>query len=159
MGRSSVSLWIIVICAAVLLCSCGGEQRTDGTVATQTNELPTSSLSDRPAQQARNGMELYAWQSQEGDWVFSVLHGTKELKSWEQVQANPLNLDVVKRRFLEMAVGEHVFGGRVALSTASGSFVALTEPPADPQTRLEEIAAECEVELIVPALWNEESVD
>jgi hypothetical protein len=104
-------------------------------------------------------MELYSWQGQDGEWVFSVLYGTITLKSWEEVQANPLDLDGVERRFLNMAVGERVLWGRLSLLTASGHLVVPARPPVDLQGRLREIAAECEVELSVPSTWIEESVD
>ena len=108
--------------------------------------LPTST---RPARTAFKGMELYSWQAGEDEWIFSVMDGTNRLKTVEEVQGNALDIEGVKYRFCEMAIGETVFWIHGAMDNSSGDLVKFIFPPQSLVRELEEHAAQCEIELVL----------
>ena len=148
MRKWKIWFWILAVFLPVPLCSCSGGQGSKTALSTGPGESPVVSLSTRPSQTAFKGMELYAWQNEDGDWLFSVMLGTNRYKFVEEVQANALDIGGVGQRFCEMAVGETVFWTSGAVD-ASGDYVSFPFPPADLVGRLREQATQCEVVLIV----------
>jgi hypothetical protein len=142
-------LWVMFLLLAVLLFSCSGEQSSEVDQSLRTSELPVLPSSTRPAQTAFKGMELYSWQSGEGEWLFSVMYGTNRVKTVEEVQANAMDFEGVMQSFCEMAVGEMVIWKLEAMNYSSGDFVKLPFPPQGLVSELEEQAAQCEIELVI----------
>jgi hypothetical protein len=142
-------LWVMFLLLAILLFSCNGEQSSEVDQSVRTSELPVLPSPTRPAQTAFKGMELYSWQSGEGEWLFSVMYGTNRVKTIEEVQANAMDIEGVKLSFCEMAVGEMVIWIREAMNYPSGDFVKLPFPPQGLASELEEQAAQCEIKLVI----------
>jgi hypothetical protein len=142
-------LWVMFLLLVVLLFSCSGKQSSEVDQSVRTSELPVLPSSTRPAQTAFKGMELYSWQSGEGEWLFSVMCGTNRVKTVEEVQANAMDIQGVKQSFCEMAVGEMVIWILEAMNYSSGDFVKLPFPTQGLVSELEEQAAQCEIELVI----------
>ncbi len=103
--------------------------------------------SNRPEQPAFKGVELYSWQSEDGEWRFSLLIGTNRNKLLSEVQSEPLDIDAVKKSFCEMAVGESIFWGLFVWDLASEANFEFACPPASIVKQLKERASFCKVEL------------
>lgn len=142
-------LWVMFLLLAVLLFSCSGEQSSEVDQSVRTSELPVLPSSTRLAQTAFKGMELYSWHSGKGEWLFSVMYGTNRVKTVEEVQANAMDIEGVKQSFCEMAVGEMVIWILEAMNHSSGDFVKLPIPPQGLVSKLEEQAAQCDIELVI----------
>ncbi len=106
------------------------------------------SASNRPEQPAFKGMELYSWQGEDDEWRFSLLIGTNRNKLLSEVQAEPLDIDTVKKSFCKMAIGESIFWGRFAWDLASEANFEFVCPPASRVNELKERASFCKIELV-----------
>ena len=146
MKKLRVTLLAVVAVSVVLLCSCNVAQGSDTGATLDAGHSPVSSTAGRPSGTAFKGMELYSWQAEDGEWVFSVLTGTNRNKSLEEVQATALDLKGVEESFGHMAVGESVFWTSYVID-ASGRMIKLPRPPADMVRELMDAAARAGVKL------------
>lgn len=142
-------LWVMFLLLAVLFVSCSEEQSSEVDQSVRTSESAGLPSSTRPAQTVFKGMELYSWQSGEGEWLFSVMYGTNRVKTVEEVQADAMDIEGVKQSFCEMAVGEMVIWILEAMNYSSGNYVKLPFPPQGLVSEMEEQAAQCEIELVI----------
>ena len=99
---------------------------------------------------AFKGMELYSWQSENGEWQYAILVGTNRNKTLEEVQAHPLDLQNVKETIGRMPAGESVFWKQEAYDAGSDQMVNFTFPSEDVIREVQEFAREKEVDLFIP---------
>ena len=104
----------------------------------------------RPVQTAFKGMELYSWQDEGGAWQYAILEGTNRNKTLDEVQATPLDLQGVKTKIGQLAVGESLFWMNKALDTRSNQMVDLPFPPDAVINELQDFAREKQVDLHLP---------
>ncbi|MEA2008629.1 MAG: hypothetical protein U9O54_05875 [Chloroflexota bacterium] len=102
----------------------------------------------RATPKAFKGMELYSWQNDGGDWMFSIMPGTNRLKTVSEVKGNSLSLRGVKTKFCQMAKAEQVFWMASAQNPAMGEAQAFPYPPEVIATEIETFANTCGVELV-----------
>jgi hypothetical protein len=144
----------VLALTAVLLAGCDkaasstvAPTSTQATTAVQT----TTSAPERATQTAFKGMELYSWQTETGEWRFSIIFGTNRGASLAEVQASPMSLDETKTAISRLAVGESLFWvDRPLMGLSSGETVVLPIPPDEVVEELRQYAAEWQVELHVP---------
>jgi hypothetical protein len=68
--------------------------------------------SERSKQKKMKGVELYSWQSDNGDWLFALVTGTNRLKSEQEIKTQAIlitGVRALKTEFEHLAEGEHVF--------------------------------------------------
>jgi len=99
---------------------------------------------------AFKGIEMYSWQTESGDWKYSILAGTNRNKTLEEVQEVSLELPEVKGAIEGMAVGESLFWIQDVFDTASGQMVTLPLPPKEVRRELQEFARDEQVDLYIP---------
>jgi len=104
----------------------------------------------RSTQTAFKGMELYSWQSENGEWQYAVLVGTNRNKTLDEIQAALLDLHDVKVAIAQLAVGESLFWMNSVYDTSSGQTVNLPFPPDKVINELKEFAREKQVDLFIP---------
>lgn len=66
-------------------------------------------LEERPEKPTFKGMELYSWQNEYGDWMFSILYGTNRNKGVEEIKSFAMDIAKVKECFCNMPDDEEVF--------------------------------------------------
>ena len=103
-------------------------------------------LVDRPEQTAFKGMELYSWQGDDGQWLFSILVGTNRNKTLAEIRADPIDLTEVKRQFCLLAKGEQVFW-MADVRGETGEATPFPPVPADLVAELQAQAETCEIVL------------
>ena len=96
---------------------------------------------DRSERPAFKGMELYSWQDEDGQWLFSIMLGTNRVKTISEVQTSPIDISDVKRQFCEMVRGEQVFWMESVQDTTTGESYTF---PQVPDTIVHEIQAQAE---------------
>jgi hypothetical protein len=137
------SMGIALILAALILFGCRGESPIT-TAPPGVDAPPTGD------QVAFKGFELYSWQDETGEWQFSILVGTNRMKSIPEIQDKPMDLDQVKVRVSNMAVGESLFWlNRAEVSSVNGYF-ELAFPPTEVIEELKTYAADHQVYLFTP---------
>jgi hypothetical protein len=137
------STGIALVLVALILFGCRGE-------STITTAPPGVDAPPTEDQVAFKGFELYSWQDETGEWQYSILVGTNRIKSIQEVQENPMNLDQVKVRVSNMAGGESLFWfNRAEVSSVNGYF-ELAFPPTEVVEELKAYAAENQVSLFTP---------
>jgi len=104
----------------------------------------------RSEQTAFKGLELYAWQNQDGKWLYAVLVGTNRNKTLEEVQTTPLDLQDVKIAIARMAVGESLFWMNNIYDANLGQTLNLPLPPKAVVDELIGFAHEHQVDLYIP---------
>jgi len=104
----------------------------------------------RAEQTAFKGLELYSWQDENDGWQYSILEGINRIKTLEEVQAMPLDLQGVKDAIAKMAVGESLFWMNRVQETVSDQMQQLSLPPDEVVDELKEFAREKRVELYIP---------
>ena len=109
-----------------------------------------SSQAARSEGTAFKGMELYSWQSETGEWQYTILVGTNRNKTLDEVQAAPLDLQNVKAAIGKMAVGESLFWVHTVFDAGSGQMVTLPYPSEAVMHELQEVAREKGVDLYIP---------
>jgi hypothetical protein len=119
----------VLALTAVLLVGCDkatnsteAPTSTQGAAAVQT----TTSAPERATQTAFKGMELYSWQTETGEWRYSIIFGTNRGASLAEVQRSPMSLDETKTAISKMAVGESLFWvDRPLMGLSAGETVVL----------------------------------
>ena len=91
----------------------GCSQKEYSIVATQTTgeslSLCASLPEERITESAFKGIELFSYQNEVGEWVFSVLVGTNVTKTYDQVLSDPLTIEELGDCLCKMAADEYVF--------------------------------------------------
>ena len=64
---------------------------------------------ERPASPSMKGIELYSWQTDAGEWRYSLLPGTNRQKTYDEVVAHPLTQAELEDEMGYLAEGEYVF--------------------------------------------------
>jgi len=103
----------------------------------------------RVEQTAFKGMELYAWQGNDGEWQYAIVEGTNRNKTLEEVQATSLDLQGVKIAIAQLAVGESLFWMNSVYDMSSGQPVNFSFPPDAVVNELKEFAREKQIDLYV----------
>jgi hypothetical protein len=98
---------------------------------------------DRASELAFKGKELYSWQTDAGEWHFSLLPGTNRIKTVEEVLANPLDQQGVEAALGELAAGEQVFW--VIQMSGEDASVTFAFPPQSISDEIIQRAAEVDV--------------
>ena len=111
---------------------------------------PWFGQSTRAEATAFKGMELYSWQTTDGEWRYAILEGTNRNKTMEEVQSVPLDLQDVKLAIGELAVGESLFWMNNAYVTSSDQPADLPFPPESVVTELKDFAREKHIDLYIP---------
>jgi len=104
----------------------------------------------RSEEMAFKGMELYSWQSEAGEWQYSILVGTNRNKTLDEVQRAPLELHDIKKEIGELAVGESLFWMNSVFDEKTGQMVTLPYPPEYVMDELQVVACEKQVYLYIP---------
>ena len=140
--------WIGLALSVLILVACSGVELRDATPSRQSGTSPDPA-STRPAQPAFKGIELYSWQDEKGEWLFSILMGTNRIKSIEEIQATPLDIEAVKDRFCEMAIGEGVLWMDGIRDSGTEELLPFPTPPQRIVAELEEAAGLCQIHLSI----------
>ena len=102
---------------------------------------------NRPEQPAFKGMELYSWQGDDGQWLFSIMLGTNRIKTVSEVQASPIDIEQVKQQFCQMAESEQVFWMESAQDTSTGESHTFSPVPDAIVEELQSQAESCGIVL------------
>jgi hypothetical protein len=98
---------------------------------------------DRSSELAFKGMELYSWQTGDGEWRYSLLPGTNRIKTVEEVLATPLDQQEVEAALADLAPGEQVFW--VIQMIGEDASVTFAFPPREISDQIIQHAAELDV--------------
>lgn len=101
---------------------------------------------DREMRLAFKGIELYSWQTDVGEWRYSLLPGTNRIKTVGEVTAAPLDQAALEAALLELPPGETVFWSTRADQDDAG---LLAIPPQDLVDAVTRTAAEAGVRIEV----------
>jgi predicted PurR-regulated permease PerM len=104
----------------------------------------------RAEQTAFKGMELYSWQTENGDWQYAILVGTNRNKTLDEIQSTPLDLQGVKDAIVRMAVGESLFWTNTVYDPSSSQSVNFVFPPETVVNELKEFSHAQQVDLYLP---------
>lgn len=102
-----------------------------------------------PQTRAFKGMELYSWQDENNEWVYSILIGTNREKERSEVEAEALDLNGVKEMISEMALGEHLSWRNQVHEPSSQQRIILPFPPDEIIQELNGFALSHDIELAV----------
>jgi hypothetical protein len=89
------------------------------------------------------GVEVYSWKDAKGTWQFSVVNGTNEVKTEQQIKNAPTvytGLDKFTDALKLLAVGEHVSWLRTGVQ-------GFDYPPADDLKKVDAIATDAKIKL------------
>jgi diacylglycerol kinase (ATP) len=103
----------------------------------------------RVEQTSFKGMELYSWQTKNGEWQYSLLVGTNRNKTVEEIMSAPLDLQGIKVAIAQLAVGESLFWTNNVYGPGSGQSVNFSFPPDAVVNELKEFAIANQVDLYV----------
>ena len=101
---------------------------------------------------AFKGMELYSWQDESSEWVFSILYGTNRLKTIPEVKSGPMDTAAVNECLCLLPDGESVFWLNAAQIDAAGKIQPLSYPPENIIRDIQASADRCGVKLSTPIL-------
>jgi diacylglycerol kinase len=104
----------------------------------------------RVEQTSFKGMELYSWQTKNGEWQYSLLVGTNRNKTVEEILSAPLDLQGIKVAIAQLAVGESLFWTNKVYDPGPDQSVNFSFPPDAVVNELKEFAREKQVDLYVP---------
>jgi len=104
----------------------------------------------RAEQTAFKGMELYSWQTKNGEWQYSLLVGTNRNKTAEEILSAPLDLQGIKVAIAQLAVGESLFWTNNVYDPGSSQSVNFSFPPDVVVNELKDFAREKQVDLYIP---------
>jgi len=135
-----IALWLI----AMLLIGCQAAPLD----STQFPASTATATFERAEQLEFKGIELYSWQDEGGQWVYSILPGTNRTKTIVEVKARPLSLDEVKAAISELAIGESIFWFNRTAEDPGGQGVDLAYPPHEVIVELEQYALQNQVTLV-----------
>lgn len=110
---------------------------------------------ERAEQLEFKGIELYSWQAETGQWVYSILPGTNRNKTIAEVKAYPLSLDEVKAAISKLAIGESIFWFNRTTEGSSDPGFDLAYPPHAVIAELEQYALQNQVTLV--GAWTDPS--
>lgn len=110
---------------------------------------------ERAEQLEFKGIELYSWQAETGEWVYSILPGTNRNKTIAEVKAHPLSLDDIKAVISTMAIGESIFWFNRTAQGSSDPGFDLAYPPHAVIAELEQVALQYQVTLV--GAWTDPS--
>lgn len=135
-----IALWLI----ALLLIAC-----QLAPLDSTASPAPTAAATFERAEQLEfKGIELYSWQAETGEWVYSILPGTNRNKTIAEVKVQPLSFDEVKAAISKLAIGETIFWFNRTAEGSSGPGFDLAYPPHAVIAELEQVALIYQVKLI-----------
>ena len=145
---------IISIGMVLFIFVVGCSQKEYSIVATQTTgeslSLCASLPEERITESAFKGIELFSYQNEVGEWVFSVLVGTNVTKTYDQVLSDPLTIEELGDCLCKMAADEYVFWLNQALGSSADELLYVFPTPPDSLIyEVENLAETCEINLWV----------
>jgi len=126
----------ILVLIGLSLVACSQVRLTPDSDTTQTAALHVENVCetisrDPPDKPAFKGMELYSWQTDDGQWAFNILYGTNRLKTIRETQSEGMDTAEVEKCLCSMAESENVSWINSALDDATGKMQPLPLPPED----------------------------
>ncbi len=103
----------------------------------------------RAEQTAFKGMELYSWQTKNGEWQYSLLVGTNRNKTVEEILSAPLDLQETKNAIAKLAMGESLFWTNNVYDPGSSQSVNFSFPPDAVVNELKEFARDKQIDLYI----------
>ena len=140
--------WIIsALAAGLLLAGCGSQPVSP--TATMQLENPcdvfTRESQDKPA---FKGIELYSRQTEDGEWVYTILYGTNRNKTVQEAGSGMMDIGEVKQCFCNMTGEETVAWMGEAYDLVADEMISFPRPPADIAQAISDYAAGCGMNLI-----------
>jgi hypothetical protein len=108
-------------------------------------DVITGESQDKPA---FKGMELYSRQTEDGEWVYTILYGTNRNKSVQEARSGMMDIGELKQCFCNMAGEETVAWMDAAYDPVADEMISFPRPPADIAQAMSDYAAGCGVNLI-----------
>lgn len=121
--------WICsVLILEIILVGCVGQPASPTT--TVQLEKPCEVINgERPDKPAFKGIELYSRQTENGEWLFTILYGTNRNKTVHEAGSGTMDFEEVKQCFCRLADGENVFWMDSAYNPETGEMISLPKPP------------------------------
>lgn len=96
--------------------------------ATTPTVVPTATVV-RAQTPSEKGYELFSYKDADGMWVFALLESTGQVKTLQEIEANPLLLNQLKQEFKKLAEGETVLWLTDCLNDETDEWVVFPIPP------------------------------
>ena len=102
---------------------------------------------ESPDKPAFKGIELYGRQTEDGEWVYTILYGTNRNKTVQEAGSGAMDIGEVKGCFCKLADGENVIWMDSAYNPETGEMISLPKPPPAIIKDIQDGAATCGVNL------------
>ncbi len=103
-------------------------------------------IPERPPSPSMKGVELYSWQTEAGEWRYSLLPGTNREKTYDEVVADPLTQAGLENEMGYLSEGEFVFWMNWVEGEEGREMLAF--PPDDVIADIVVYAADLGIELV-----------